>query len=130
MTVKNRRIKVEQGEAHNEYDLLFKAKLWKLKTEGDRNKAEDWFQRDMWIAQNGSLVYFSPKEDRDLVYYTAADVATAKVEKVKDGEACRSFCFRVILPPTKGVEFTPGEFAAESPSQLQQWLSEFAKFSS
>merc|ERR1719343_368980 len=81
LTVKNRRIKVEEGE---HYEPVFKEKLWKLKTEGDRTKAEDWFLREMWVAKNGSLVYFSPKDDRDLVYYTPADVSRAKLAEIPE----------------------------------------------
>jgi hypothetical protein len=128
MTVKNRRMKVDEGEAHEQYEPLFKGKLWKLKTEGDRKKKEDWFEREMWVAKNGCLMYYSPKEERELIYYTQSDVARAKVEKIKEGEACHSYCFRVILPPANNVEFTPGEFSADSESLRQQWLEQLAKF--
>lgn len=128
MTVKNRRMKVDDGEAHEQYEPLFKGKLWKLKTEGDRKKKEDWFEREMWVAKNGCLMYYSPKEERELIYYTQSDVARAKVEKIKEGEACHTYCFRVILPPANNVEFTPGEFSADSESLRQQWLEQLAKF--
>ena len=36
--------------------LRYKATLWKVKAAGDRMKEDDWFQRDMWLAKNGSLV--------------------------------------------------------------------------
>merc|ERR1712085_11770 len=121
MTVKNRRMKVDEGEAHEQYEPLFKGKLWKL-------KKEDWFEREMWIAKNGCLMYYSPKEERELIYYTQSDVARAKVEKIKEGEACHSHCCRVILPPANNVEFTPGEFSADSESLRSQWLEQLAKF--
>jgi hypothetical protein len=82
---------------------LFKAKLWKLKADGDRKNPEDWFEREMWIAKNGSMVYYSPKEDRELVYYTSADVARATVTAINDGETCRTFVFQVQLPPAGAI---------------------------
>jgi serine/threonine protein kinase len=130
LTVKNRRMKVDEGEAHAQYEPVYKGKLWKLKTEGDRKKPEDWFQREMWVAKNGSLVYFSPKEDRELVYYTAADIAQAKIDKIPEGQACHRFCFRVSLPPINNVEFTPGEFSADSEELREQWLQQMARFKS
>jgi hypothetical protein len=128
MTVKNRRMKVDEGEAHAQFEPLFKEKLWKLKTEGDHKKPEDWFQREMWIAKNGALVYFSPKEERELVYYTNADVARCRVEKLPQGETCKRYAFQVTLPPLNNVEFSPGEFAADSEAVCNKWLEHFAKF--
>lgn len=41
-------------DAKDQFAPLFKAKLWKVKAEGDRKKADDWFEREMWIAKNGA----------------------------------------------------------------------------
>merc|ERR1712079_352324 len=105
MTVKNRRQHIADDNK-DQFGPLFKAKLWKLKGDGDSMKEEDWFEREMWIAKNGSLVYYSPKEQEDLVYYTAADVARAKIVAVKDGLAVKRFAFQVQLPPNGDIEFT------------------------
>jgi len=128
ITVQNRRQKVND-ENKKEFEAMFKAKLWKLKGDGDCMKEGDWFEREMWMAKNGSLVYFSPKDDTDLVYYSANDVARAAVTAVEDGKACKPFAFQVQLPPTNGVEFAPGEFAAESEELRKQWMSELTKHS-
>jgi serine/threonine protein kinase len=127
MNVSNRRIKVE-GDAKDQFEPIFKGNLWKLKTEGDRMKADDWFEREMWIAKNGSMVYYSPKEDRELVYYTSQDVVRAQVTIIDDGETCRSCAFQVQLPPVNGVEFAPGVFSAGSDTLRKQWIAEFQKF--
>mmetsp|Transcript_108234 Transcript_108234/g.241623 ORF Transcript_108234/g.241623 Transcript_108234/m.241623 type:complete len:705 (-) Transcript_108234:178-2292(-) len=127
MTVKNRRIKVDDN-AKDQFEPIFKAKLWKVKAEGDRKKKEDWFLRDMWLAKNGSLVYWSEKESRDLIYYTAADIARASTNKLGDGDAAYPFAFQLQLPPVDGVEFSPGEFAAISEEERSQWLAELKKF--
>merc|ERR1719323_1430029 len=78
IAVQNRRMKVSQDE--DGFKPSFQAKLWKLKAYGDPAKAEDWFERDMWVSKNGSLVYRSIREARDLAYYTAADLASATAE--------------------------------------------------
>ncbi|CAK8999786.1 Kinesin-like protein KIF13B [Durusdinium trenchii] len=123
LAVKNRRMKVGEdtkdgrnvrGPAGDQFAPVFKAKLWKVKAEGDRKKAEDWFEREMWIAKNGSLVYWSKKEDRELVYYTADDIANAKFIFLEKDDATHPWAFQVQLAPNSGVEFAPGEFAAES----------------
>mmetsp|Transcript_50678 Transcript_50678/g.151619 ORF Transcript_50678/g.151619 Transcript_50678/m.151619 type:complete len:686 (-) Transcript_50678:131-2188(-) len=124
--VKNRRKKVE--EESEAWQPVFKAKLWKLKGDGDRTKPDDWFERDMWITKNGSLVYYSPKEQTDLVYYTSADVGRSHLVKLKEGEACRSFVFQMVMPSVNGVEFAPGEFAAESEELRKQWMEQLGHF--
>jgi len=127
ITIQNRRQKVDDKKG--DFEPAFKAKLWKLKGDGDSMKEEDWFERDMWIAKNGSLVYFSPKENMDLVYYTAADISRATVRAVEDGKSFKPFSFQVQLPPTAGgVEFAPGEFAAESEEARKKWMSELSQF--
>jgi len=128
MTVKNRRQKVANNDK-DQFEPIFKAKLWKLKGDGDSMKGEDWFEREMWISKNGSLVYFSPKESMDLVYYTAADVHRANVVAVEHGRASKPFTFQVQLPPVAGVEFAPGEFAAESEDMKKKWMAELRKHS-
>jgi len=128
ITVKNRRQKVAENN-RDQFEPTFKAKLWKLKGDGESMREEDWFERDMWIAKNGSLVYFSPKENTDLVYYTAADIARATICAVEDGKTFKPFSFQVQLPPTGGVEFAPGEFAAESDEMREKWMFELRKHS-
>jgi serine/threonine protein kinase len=129
INVSNRRMKVED-ESKDQFEPKFKSSLFKLKTEGDVTKLEDWFERDFWIAVNGSMVYFSPKEDRDLVYYTASDVARAKVTVKDDGETCRKNVFQVQLPPVNGVEFAPGVFSCDSEEQRKKWIAQFKQASS
>lgn len=128
ITVKNRRQKIEEGEK-DQFAPVYKANLWKLKAEGDRKSPDDWFEREMWIAKNGSLVYFSKKEDRDLVYYTSADLLRASYTKLPAADSHKPFTFLVNLPKSGDVEFTPGEFAAETDALREQWLKEFKIFS-
>lgn len=127
LAVKNRRMKVGE-DTKDQFAPVFKAKLWKVKAEGDRKKAEDWFEREMWIAKNGSLVYWSKKEDRELVYYTADDIANAKFIFLEKDDATHPWAFQVQLAPNSGVEFAPGEFAAESEALRDRWISEMTKF--
>merc|ERR1712045_931099 len=100
LAVHNRRLKVEGNR--DGFEISFKEKLWKLRAQGDRTKEEDWFLRDMWITANGSLVYYSPKEERDLVYYTAADLSRAKVEPFTEESSFQRNVFIVSLTPEEG----------------------------
>ncbi|CAK9117283.1 unnamed protein product [Durusdinium trenchii] len=119
-------MKVGEDKKH-QFAPVFRAKLWKVKAEGDRRKEEDWFEREMWIAKNGSLVYFSKKEDRDLVYYTSDDIQKAHIALLSNDDSAIPWAFQVHLPPSGGVEFAPGEFAAESEAMRDCWIEEFRK---
>lgn len=127
LNVRNRRLKVDKGES-DAYSPTFKGVIWKVKAEGDRMKEEDWFQREMWIARNGSLVYLSKKEERELVYYTADDIARAKFLEVDNSQSFRPWAFQVQLPPTEDIEFAAGEFAAETEEMRSAWIQEFKNF--
>jgi serine/threonine protein kinase len=129
ITVKNRRQKVEDGDNKADFEPVFKAKLWKLKAEGDKKKADDWFEREMWTSKNGSLVYYSKKEERDLVYYTAADLFRATYQKIPDKDSAKPNCFLVCLPKSGDTEFEPGCFAAETADLQEKWINEFKRFS-
>jgi len=124
LTVKNRRIRVRE-DAKDQFKATHKDMLWKVKAEGDRMKEEDWFEREMWLAVNGSLVYYSKKEERDLVYYTAEDISHATFTKLAENESCKPWSFQVRLPAKHGIEFAPGEFAATSEAKRDEWLTAF-----
>lgn len=126
LVVKNRRMKVEHDNK-DQFEPVFKGKLWKVKADGDRNKEVDWFEREMWISKNGSLVYWSKKEERELVYYTSSDIHTAEFKFLPNTESFRPWTFQVQLAPQGGVEFTPGEFAAETEEMRDEWIAEFKK---
>jgi hypothetical protein len=126
VTVKNRRQKVGKDDKE-QFAPVFKNKLWKLKAEGDKLKDDQWFEREMWIAKNGSLVYYSQKEERDLVYYTAVDLNSAKYSFVPEKDTCKPFTFLIHLADVNGVEFAPGEFAANSKEEMDAWIAEFKK---
>mmetsp|Transcript_64930 Transcript_64930/g.155094 ORF Transcript_64930/g.155094 Transcript_64930/m.155094 type:complete len:711 (+) Transcript_64930:54-2186(+) len=126
LAVRNRRMKID-AQVADQFEPVFKEILWKVKTEGDRMKEEDWFEREMWIAKNGSLVYWSKKEERELVYYTSQDLVRCSIRPLKDTQSCKPFTFQIILPPADGVEFAPGEFAAVTKQAYDKWLEEFRK---
>eukprot|EP00930_Biecheleria_cincta_P059873 TRINITY_DN45589_c0_g1_i1.p1 TRINITY_DN45589_c0_g1~~TRINITY_DN45589_c0_g1_i1.p1 ORF type:complete len:701 (-),score=151.00 TRINITY_DN45589_c0_g1_i1:124-2226(-) len=129
LSVKNRRLKVQQNKK-NEFEPVYKAKLWKLKAEGNRQRTGDWFEREMWISKNGSLVYWSKKEDRELVYYTMDDIAKSTINYIPNEECCLPWAFQVQLPASGDLEFTPGEFAAETEELRDTWIKEFQKLQS
>jgi len=135
LKVRNRRKPVDEDAAEG-YKPKLKGFLWKLNSDGDVDAERDWLRREMWLSQNGSLVYWSAKEERELVYYTAPDVATATVEAVSEGSSTcppGSWRFQVQLAPSDrdaDLEMRPGEFAAESREEREAWLREFECFAS
>jgi len=122
----NRRISVERSSSKN-FAPAFKAKLWKLKHDGDAMAAQDWFPRDMWLSHNGSLVYYSVKEEKELIYYADQDVHRSIVQKLPDGKACKPWSFKILLPSVGGIDIAPGVFAADTENELEKWLEEFQK---
>jgi len=128
LLVKNRRMKVEGGYEHD-FEPVYKGNLWKVKGAGDIGKDEDWFLRQMWLSRNGSLVYWSVRDNRELVYYTSTDIHRAEVAKTPSTTtSAKPFGFQVTLPSHEGMEYQQGEFAAESEEARDAWLSEFWKF--
>merc|ERR1719498_1334469 len=95
VSVKNRR---QSCSSKEDRQPVFKEILWKLKADGDRQKESDWYEREMWISKQGSLVYKSKKENKDLVYYTSEDLAKASYDIVPAVDSCKPYTFRVILP--------------------------------
>jgi len=122
--VKNRRGKVDT-EYKQQYEPVWKSTLWKVKGAGDRTLEEHWFEREVWLSKNGSLVYWSHKEHRELIYYTTEDVLAADVKLIND-HSFKPWAFQVCLPAADGVKFAPGEFAAETEEIRDLWLSKWA----
>jgi len=127
--IKNRRQVVESDEK-DDFAPVFKAKLWKLKAEGNRLREADWFEREMWLAKNGSLVYWSKRDERDLIYYTPDDIERADITRIPDKDSWRPFTFQVELSPLVGhaqVQFAAGDFAAETEEMRDKWITELLK---
>jgi len=101
-----------------------------VKTDGDRMKVEDWFEREMWLSVTGNLVYFSKKEQKELVHYTAEDIADATFTIIEDSDSIRPHTFQVQLRATDDIEFAPSQFAAESDDLRARWMKEMARFHS
>merc|ERR1712187_476199 len=110
-----------------------KGHLWKLVAGGDILDEADWREREMWVAKNGSLVYWSVKDFTELVYYTAADIETATIEKLSSEDCIRPWAF-TITPSSEDAlaaglpAASPGVFAAVSEKSRAQWLEAFDQF--
>merc|ERR1712196_638748 len=128
LEVRNRRQKLATSDAAGEAEAAFQGRLWKVKSEGDRMQLEDWVGRDMCLSADGSLIYWSKKEDRQLMYYTSEDVHRAELARISHAESALPWAFSVQLPPVDGVLFVPGEFAAESEAMREKWMQQFERF--
>jgi len=110
----------------------FKALLWKLKQDhedGDEKKADHWFQREMWVSKNGSLCYYSKKQEKNLIYYNHADLEHCTLRELPPSSAALENAFEVKLKQVDGCDFEPGVFAADTPELRQQWMRELKKLS-
>ena len=114
LTVLNRRQIVVNAPLHK-YQAHFKDILFKVKTDGDLMNEKDWFEREMWLAANGTLVYFSKREQRELIFYTAEDIARVSMEQVPDQSSCKQFAFKAQLrSDASKIEYAPAIFAART----------------
>jgi hypothetical protein len=127
LSVRNRRMKIENDD-DRAFEPVFEGTIWKLKSSGDPMKDEDWFPRKTKLTCNGSLVYWSVRDNRELIYYTSADVHRAEVMKTPSDQSAKPWSFEVNLPACEGMEFQKGVFAGESEEMRERWIQEFAKF--
>ena len=125
--IRNRRAEIAEGK-QREFAPVFKCELWKLNQEGDSLNEDHWLKREMWIAKNGAFCYFSKKENRELQYYTASDVRHVRTEVVQQNQSCKANAFQMTLPPTDGLEYAPGVFAATSEQDMHDFLRALKKF--
>lgn len=102
----------------------FKSVLYKLNQDGDALNPEHWLKREMWIAKNGSLCYFSKKENRVLMYQNAEDVRESELRVMAPEESAIPHSFEMILPPKDQMEFEPCVFAAESDQEMEMWITQ------
>lgn len=125
--IRNRREKIDDVNAR-EFKPVFKCDLWKLNQEGDPMNEDHWLKREMWIAKNGSLCYFSKKENRELQYFKPDDIRVVGLEKVTAKESCKPHTFILQLPPVDGLEYAPAMFAAQTPEEEKTFLAYIKKF--
>jgi len=130
LEVKNRRRAAGVTEDSEGYQSLFRSKLWKVITNGNRMNSSDWRERDMWLSKNGSFVYWSEREEKELMYYTHSDLEAALVAAIPREESFYPWSFQVELGEVNGLQFAPGEFAAESEEMRDRWIAEFSRFTS
>lgn len=109
------------------FEPTFKMSLWKLKQDGDPMVMKHWLLREMWISKNGSLCYFSKKENRNLIYYESNDIQGAAFARVRTDASVLPYTFEIMLEPEDGCEFEPKYFAADSDEDCQAWLTELER---
>jgi len=121
LRVRNQRKAVDESQS----EPAFKSFLFKLNQDGDAMNAEHWLKREMWIAKNGSLCYFSKKENRILMYQNADDLRDATLRVLSPSESAQDYAFEINLPPRDNMEFEPCIFAGESEKDMNQWIAQF-----
>lgn len=119
-----------------QYHKVFESKLWKLNQDGDPTKEDDWRLRDMWLAQNGSICYYSRQKQKDLQYHCASDMQYAVVQKLEHRKTVRGeevlisakkHAFTISLPSKGEMEYEPSVFAAQSEEECDEWIKEISK---
>lgn len=129
LQVRNRRIQLPRGStARDQFEPVLKTWLWKLKFEGDPHIESHWYERKVWLSKNGSLVYWSPREDRELVYHTSAEIARVSVFKLGHSESCKVAGFRLVLPANGDLDYAPSFFACNSLERREEWMRAFKQF--
>lgn len=121
---RNRRAQVPPS-ARRDYEPVFRTVLWKARQGGDLRRREDWHCREMWISINLHLVYYSVKEDRDLIYHNGHDLERAQIERIESGEVALPWAFKILVPAEDGVCCASGVFAAISEKARERWIEEF-----
>jgi serine/threonine protein kinase len=127
LTVRNRRASMA-GQV-DPFLPCFKAMLWKLKQDGDVKQADHWFQREMWVSKNGSLCYYSKKQEKNLIYYNHGDLEACTLRELPAGSCALEHAFEVKLKAVDGCDFEPGVFATDTPELRETWMKELAKLS-
>merc|ERR1712139_306125 len=62
---------------------VHKGTLWKLNLGKDAMDEKEWLQRDMWIANNHSLCYYSQAEGKRLVYLDSHHLHGAEITELR-----------------------------------------------
>lgn len=109
--------------------VLHKGILWKLNTGGDAANPNHWLRRDMWITTEGSLCYFSHKENKRLVLLEGHDVTHCEICP-RPGVA-REHAFAITVrnqgDGSAPSGFEEQVFAAETPEDFAHWMRRFEK---
>merc|ERR1712151_259878 len=124
MECRNRRAPVPNS-TRRDYEPIFRTVLWKLGQGADGRKKDHWFAREVWLSINFNLVYFSVRDERDLIYYSKQDLEHATVVRIPAGEGVMPGAFQLVIPPHGGVVFAPAVFAAVSEEARERWIQEF-----
>lgn len=126
MERKSRRMRIPDGDEAADYEPgEIRGIIWKVLRNGRRSEdgPENWLERDVWIAKNGSLVYYSVAEGRNLVVWTPGDLATASITALPEDAAVKPWAFQIHPANREGVVFGPSTFACRSSEERDLWLS-------
>merc|ERR1712187_86960 len=113
------------SSSRRDYEPIFRTVLWKLMQGADGRKKERWFAREMWISINFNFVYYSVRDEKDLIYYSNHDLESATIVRIPPGEVLMPWAFQLVIPPQGGLVFTPAVFAAVSEEARERWIQEF-----
>merc|ERR1712187_173033 len=113
------------SSSRRDYEPIFRTVLWKLMQGADGRKKERWFAREMWISINFNFVYYSVRDEMDLIYYSNQDLERATIVRLPAGDMLMPWAFQLVIPPQGGVVFAPGVFAAVSEEARERWIQEF-----
>eukprot|EP00397_Hematodinium_sp_SG-2012_P005316 GEMP01005334.1.p1 GENE.GEMP01005334.1~~GEMP01005334.1.p1 ORF type:complete len:679 (+),score=118.41 GEMP01005334.1:119-2155(+) len=118
-------------EPDSEKPPLMKGVLYKMNLDGDLMNSEHWLKRDLWLAHNGALCYFSPKHNKRLIYLAYEVLVRAKVATLPPGSSSHEFAFEINYPCTSDeaevAEFEVARFAAETEKDRKAWVKHLTK---
>jgi hypothetical protein len=116
------RIQRDRLEDHSE-EARKKGTLWKLNTGKDPADAAAWLQRDMWIANNGSLCYFSQRDEKKLVLINHHKLSKADIKPASGAAKDNAFSISCSTGDAEeGSQRLCFMFAADSPADLKKWI--------
>eukprot|EP00932_Pfiesteria_piscicida_P008487 SRR837773.1892.p1 GENE.SRR837773.1892~~SRR837773.1892.p1 ORF type:complete len:349 (+),score=92.59 SRR837773.1892:43-1089(+) len=99
---------------------MFKGTLWILQKDSNAMVFANWTRRDMWIAHNHSLCFYSLKDNKRMVLISAAQLTGAGLEMFP--QSVKDFAFTVVCHPKEDEEAETFVLAAENAEELEQWM--------
>merc|ERR1719446_935953 len=102
---------------------MHQGNLWKLNQGKDPSDNAMWLQRDMWVANNGSLCYFSIADSKRLVLLDSHRLHEAEITMLpKEANSAKEFAFEIKCSALETDQEETYTFAAQSEEDVADWM--------